>query len=293
MKNLLKTLVILTVIGSTHQSHAQSDPNRLDCMIQPERDVKLGSPLPGVVAEVLVNRGDLVKKGQVVARLQSDVEQAALAVARTRAAQEGEAAIANSSRELAAHELARANELYGQRFVSRTYLDKQRAEAKAASGRSTQARENRRLARQQLRLAKSQLAQRTIRAPFAGVVVERYMEAGEFIDQDPVARIASIDPLRVDVLVPARAFGQIKVGDTGTVYPALASAQARNAVVRTVDRVIDAASNTFRVRLELENPGQELPAGVRCQVDLGLPEAEKRTGNGYLKRTAVSPKARG
>ncbi|MFN0162035.1 MAG: hypothetical protein ACKVQQ_12450, partial [Burkholderiales bacterium] len=38
----------------------------------------------------------------------------------------------------------------------------------------------------------------------------------------------------------------------------------------TVDRVIDAASSTFRVRLELPNPDAKLPAGLRCKVDLGL-----------------------
>ncbi len=280
----MKIFPLLLMFALATVTHAASPPDRLDCMIQPARDVKLGTPLPGVIAEVLVQRGDLVKSGQVIARLQSDVERAALAVALERAAQVGEAAVANSSRELATRELKRANELFGQQFVSRTYLDKQRAEAKAAKGRSTQATENRRLARQQLRLAQTQLEQRTIRAPFSGVVVERYMEPGEFVDQKPVARLASIDPLRVDVLVPAASFGTVKVGAVGKVFPELAAIGSREAVVRTVDRVIDAASNTFRVRLELENPDQALPAGVRCQVDLSLPAPKARRESQHTGR---------
>jgi multidrug efflux pump subunit AcrA (membrane-fusion protein) len=54
------------------------------------------------------------------------------------------------------------------------------------------------------------------------------------------------------------------------VVPELFARQEHEAVVRTVDRVIDAASNTFRVRLELPNPGGSLPAGLRCRVDLGI-----------------------
>jgi multidrug efflux pump subunit AcrA (membrane-fusion protein) len=119
-------------------------------------------------------------------------------------------------------------------------------------------------------LAAAQLAQRTVRAPISGVVVERFMSPGEYVDQKPILRIAAIDPLRVDVLVPAAAFGQVAPGMKGVVTPELLSRSRHTAEVKTVDRVIDAGTNTFRVRLELPNPGGALPAGLRCQVDLGL-----------------------
>ncbi|HVE52441.1 MAG TPA: hypothetical protein VNB23_03535, partial [Ramlibacter sp.] len=47
--------------------------------------------------------------------------------------------------------------------------------------------------------------------------------------------------------------------------------QARLATVTLVDRLIDGASNTFRVRMELPNGDHALPAGLRCKADLGLP----------------------
>jgi multidrug efflux pump subunit AcrA (membrane-fusion protein) len=96
------------------------------------------------------------------------------------------------------------------------------------------------------------------------------MSPGEFVDQKPILRLAAIDPLRVDVLVPAVAFGQVEVGMKGSVLPELLQKREHIATVKTVDRVIDAATNTFRVRLELPNPGGALPAGLRCKVDLGL-----------------------
>ena len=112
----------------------------------------------------------------------------------------------------------------------------------------------------------------------SGVVVERFMSPGEYVDQKPVLRLAAVDPLRVDVLVPAAAFGQVEIGRPGSVVPELINRTPQTATVKTVDRVIDAASNTFRVRLELPNPNGALPAGLRCKVDLALklPEVPRR-----------------
>ncbi|UCH17669.1 MAG: efflux RND transporter periplasmic adaptor subunit [Burkholderiales bacterium] len=241
----------------------------LDCMIQPHQIVQVGTAVPGVIEQLTVERGDFVTRGQVVAQLNAGVERAQLTVARERAAQVGEVQAAVGSRELADRELVRAKDLHGQEFVSGAYLDKARAEAEVASGRTAQAEERRRQASREVELAAAQLAQRTIRSPIDGVVVERYLSPGEYVDQKPVVRIASIDPLRVDVLVPAAAFGRVQVGDRGVVVPELFNQLKHEATVSVVDRVIDAASNTFRVRLELPNPGRQLPAGLRCKVDLG------------------------
>ena len=264
----LTAIAIALFAAFTRDAAAQTVAAGLDCMIQPHQVVQVGSPAPGVIDKVLVDRGDIVAKGQAIVQFQVHVERAALAVARERAAHKGEATVATSSQELARRELERANELYQQNFVSKNYLDKQRAEAGVAGGRSDQAAERRSLATREVDLAAAQLEQRTIRAPISGVVVERFASPGELVDQKPMLRIAAIDPLRVDVLVPAAAFGQIQLGMTGSVVPELLNRKAQTATVKTVDRVIDAASNTFRVRLELPNPGNALPAGLRCKVEL-------------------------
>ena len=256
----------------------------LDCMIQPHQTVQVGSASPGVIDRILVDRGDIVALGQPIVLLTSTVERAALAVARERATQAGGERAAAGAEDLAQRELRRANELIQQNFVSKTYLDKQRAEAQVAGGRNDEAKEKRRLATREYALAVAQLEQRTIRAPLAGVVVERLTSPGEYVDQKPVLRLAAIDPLRVDVLVPAAAFGQVELGRQGSVVPELFDRSAHVATVKTVDRVIDAASNTFRVRLELPNPNGALPAGLRCKVDLGLklPEAPPKNVPGAL-----------
>jgi len=271
---------------------AQTPASSLDCMIQPNQVVLVGSGVAGVVEHIAVERGDMVKRGQVLAQLNANVERAALAVARERASQVGETVVARSAQELARNELDRANDLYAQNFVSKTYLEKQAAEAAGAGGRSEQASEKNRLASRELKLAQAQLEQRTIRATLDGVVVERLAAPGELVDQKPLLRIASIDPLRVDVLVPAAAFGQVEVGHTANVVPELFNRSTHVAVVKTVDRVVDAASNTFRVRLELPNPSGALPAGLRCKIDLALklPETKRALPSAGAERpTAAQP----
>ncbi len=260
-------------------------------MIQPSQIVPVGTAVPGVVDYVAVERGDTVTRGQVLLQLRAGVERASLAVARERATQMGETVVAKGTEELAQRELERANELYAQNFVSKTYLEKQLAEAKVAGGRTDQAGERRKLSTREVDLAQAQLALRTIRSPLSGVVVERLAAPGEYVEQKPVLRIATIDPLRVDVLVPAAAFGQVEVGQTASVAPELFKQDNVVATVKTVDRLIDAASNTFRVRLELPNPKGALPAGLRCKIDLALklPETERTTAAvlGVVKTSAT------
>ena len=256
----------------------------LDCMIQPHQVVQVGTAAAGVVSRLAVDRGDVVRRGQVVAHLNSGVERAALALARERAEQNGEVSAATGAQDLARRELDRATELAEENFVSRTYFERQRAEAQVAGGRVDQAQERRKLAAREVDLAAAQLSMRTIVSPLDGVVIERFVSNGEYVDQKPLLRIAAIDPLRVDTLVPAAAFGQVQIGAFGTVIPELFNRSEHKAVVKSVDRVIDAASNTFRVRLELPNPGGVLPAGLRCKVDLGL-----KPGQAGPSTTATPP----
>lgn len=242
----------------------------LGCLIEPSRVVEVGSAVIGVVESVKVERGDRVKKGDVLAVLRADVERAAVGVATTRAQVAAEVQAAQASYELAKQKHTRAIELRRQNFISEQALDQARAEAEVAQQRLSQAREQRRISARELRLAEAQLGLRTIRSPADGIIVERYMSGGERVEEKPIVRLATVDPLRVEMVVPAALYGTISVGETLTVVPDLRNAAPKEAKVVLVDALIDGPSNTFRVRLELPNPNYELPAGLRCKVELGL-----------------------
>jgi multidrug efflux pump subunit AcrA (membrane-fusion protein) len=78
-----------------------------------------------------------------------------------------------------------------------------------------------------------------------------------------------VNPLRVEVVLPSSFYASVRLGMPVTVTPDFPGATARTAKVALVDKVIDGASNTFRIRLELPNPDLSLPAGLRCKADLG------------------------
>jgi len=86
------------------------------------------------------------------------------------------------------------------------------------------------------------------------------------VEPKPIIKIAQIDPLRVAVIAPASRFNSIKQGTQATVTPELKDVGAMNVHVIQVDAVINAASNTFRVRLEMPNPHGEIPPGLRCKI---------------------------
>jgi multidrug efflux pump subunit AcrA (membrane-fusion protein) len=82
-------------------------------------------------------------------------------------------------------------------------------------------------------------------------------------------KIAQIDPLRVEVHLPIDAFPMIKEGMTAEgmtaeIRPTQPAGTVHTATVSVIDKVLDAASDTFGVRLILANPNHDLPAGVNC-----------------------------
>ncbi len=125
---------------------------------------------------------------------------------------------------------------------------------------------NRRLADLELQRTSAEVALRTIHSPINGVVVERYMSPGEFPKQERIMKLAQINPLRVEAYVPVSLLGKITVGMELHVKPEAPVSGTYKGTVTVVDRVVDAASGTFGVRLELPNPDLKLAAGLKCSM---------------------------
>ncbi|GAA4012080.1 efflux RND transporter periplasmic adaptor subunit [Actimicrobium antarcticum] len=211
----------------------------MECLLEPSLVANVGSPVEGTLAQVLVDRGADVRRGQVVARLNSSVEAATVT-------------------------LRQAQEAYGQRKVTRNeeLFKKDLISASDKDELETQTR----LAGLERKQQQEVLALRTITSPINGVVVERYLAPGDHIAQEKILKLVQIDPLYVEVIAPVEMFGAIRLGMTGQVRLDPMMSGSYNAKVTVVDRVIDAASGTFGIRLELRNPGNKIPAGIRCNV---------------------------
>lgn len=243
----------------------------LACLILPERVADLGSPVVGVVEEVTVERGELVKKGQVLVRLRADVERANTGVARSRADSEGELRAATAGRDLAQQKLDRTRSLAAQNFISTQAVEQAEAEFRVARERMQQARDQQGTSQREVSTAQAQLAQRVLRSPFDGVVTERFVHPGERVEEKPLLKVAALGRLRVEVVAATPLFGSLLVGQELSVQPELTGATARAARIVQIDRVLEPASNTFRMRLELPNDDGRLPAGLRCKAFIGKP----------------------
>lgn len=238
-----------------------------ECLVEPMVVTNVGSPVQGVIEELKVDRSEFVKRGQPIAQLKSDVERSSLEQAKARALMESEIRARAADLKLAEHSMKRMDNLYTQKMVPDQQRDEAFAQLQVARAALNQARENYKLLQHELHRAEEVLAQRTIRSPVEGVVVAQTAFPGEFVYENPIMTIAQLDPLRVEVILPARLFGQFKPGDRATVHPEIGSGEPLLAQVEVVDRLLDTRSGTFGLRLKLPNPDFAIPGGQKCQLE--------------------------
>ena len=208
-------------------------------LIYPSEVVKLSSQVPGILEEVTVERGDLVKKGQILARLKAGPEKAWLESARANV-------------EFLQRKKDRNVELAKKQLISAHENDELVTEFRKAELVLTEVQEK--------------LKMRTIESTIDGVVTERLMAPGDYVGETPILKLASLDPLKIEVIVPVRRFGSARVGMKAEVRPESPVGGVYHGKVTVVDKVIDAASSTFVVRVDIPNPGLKVPSGLKCRV---------------------------
>lgn len=235
----MKYCIYLVLFALTGTPLSAAEQLTLEGMLEANELVEFSSQVPGIIERLNVERGDRIRKGQELAQLKSGVEVAAVNLARARV-------------DFGLRKSLRNEELYKKQLISSHEKDEIETEIQLA----------------QLELAETQerLKLKTILSTTDGVVVERTGAAGEYVGEEPFLTVARIDPLNVEVVVPVEYFGTIKKGQYAQVVLEEPVAETFRAKVVIVDHVIDAASGTFGVRLELPNPKMKLPAGLKCQV---------------------------
>ena len=241
--------------------------SKLDCVIEPQQTVKLSSPVSGVIDRLDVDRGDIIRSGQIVGKLEDSVENSTLALAKAKASNGYTIAALETKLVFQRRKFERLSKLSDNMFSSVTALEDAESDYLVTEQQLSEAKLNREIAQLDVLRSQDLVNQRTLRSPIDGVVVERLLVPGEYRnEQSPVMTLAQINPLRVEVFVPTAYYGQIRVGENATIYPEQPIGGTYTATVAVVDRVHDAASGTFGVRLALPNPDLVLPAGIRCDV---------------------------
>ena len=239
------------------------------CLLKPRHVVQLGSPVFGLLSAVFVDRSAVVKKGQVVAKLDTTVEEAQLALDRYRATITAQVDAGKVDMAWNQRELARRQQLAGNMFSKANDIDEYVTKVEQDRIAIHKAEVDVETAKLEASRSAATLDLKLLKSPIDGVVTDIKLSPGEYIyETTAIMTLAQLDPLSVDLVLPAERFRAVKVGMIGDVHLNPPMDQTLPARVDAIDPVIDPASDTFRVRLELPNPGNLIPAGIRCSVVL-------------------------
>jgi RND family efflux transporter MFP subunit len=267
-------VTIAAVLAIAGFASAQQPPpvsaqpmGEFDCVVEAKMMIKLGSPDTGLIDSLKVDRDTTIKKGDVVAELDSNLQRIAVELAQLKASNEGDI---NSERTRLAYrsaEAERAETLHSKQIATTKVRDEAVTEKNLVVLALAKAELEHKMAQVEMEQAQARLDRRSVRSPVNGVVSDVTIRPGEYVyEQTPMMTIAEIDPLYVKVFVPVRYYRQVRVGTNAEVMPEEPIGGLYKAQVTVVDRVFDTASSTFGVRLELPNPNYALPAGMRCRI---------------------------
>lgn len=232
---------------------------------EPYRTINLAAAESGIVIGLNVEEGDPVEKDQALADLNQDVLKAGVEIARSHRDAVSGLKSAESELKLRSERLRKLRELRQNENASEEEVNRAQLEFEVAEARVLQVREQLEIKRLEYERIRLQLALRTVRSPIDGVVTELYRDIGEFVSPaDPVVMtIVQLNPLRATFPVPIADVKSLRKGLTISVKVE-GVAKPVKAQVELVSPVINADSQTVRVKVELPNPGYRIRSGAKC-----------------------------
>lgn len=266
-----------------------------------EDQVVLNTEVAGRLEHLPVDLGSVVRAGDVVAvldladfRLRLEQAETALAQARARlgvpldgsadAIEPGRTALVRQVRavlEQARLQRDRYLALHGDGILSKSELDQADSTWRVAEARVQEALEEVRgrqslvaERRAQLGLARQQLANATLRAPFDGVVRERHLSVGAYLDVGaPVVTIVRVDPLRLRLPVPEREAGSLRVGQPVRLEVEGHPVPTEGRVAR-LSPAVDESTRTLMIEAEVANVDRTLRPGAFARAEIVIDPAQ-------------------
>lgn len=244
-------------------------------VVRPLEEAKIFPRTSGYVRRWLVDIGDKVKEGQLLAEIDTPELDAQLAQARAQLAQ-AKAAVkqAVAQRDFAKSNSQRYQSLADQQLVSKAQVEQTQAqaatdEASVAASESAVA-----AAEANVRRLVELQAFAKVTAPFAGTVTQRAIDRGALVGQGgmtPLYTIVATDPVRVFIDVPQSVAPAIKPGTDATLaVREYASRKFQGKVTRAAG-ALDPDLHTMTTEIQVPNPDGALLAGMYVQVSINLP----------------------
>jgi membrane fusion protein (multidrug efflux system) len=239
-----------------------------------ENQVELAAQRDGVVAEVFVETGAPVKKGQLLARL-DDRQLTADRDAAAARARSTEADLKNweAGAKVAKLEHDRSEELWKAKIVAKQQEEKTKYQYDATEFEVERQREDMKYAQETLKSLELELEKTRITAPFDGVVARRYLHVGqEVAKNDRLLWISAVAPLRVKFALPEAYMGRVRKGTELIVVTSATPGEVHQARVVLVSPVVDPSSDTIDVTAELYGPSSNLHPGMTANIRLRNPQ---------------------
>ena len=242
---------------------------------EPFKTVVVASPESGIIQSLTVREGDMVRDGDVLAQLDSQVLIASANAAREKLKARGKINGAIASVQNKAHLLRQMEELLKGEHASDKEVKQAQLEFDLANANLESAKDELRAQEMEIKRIEAQLERRIIRAPNSGVVLELPRQVGEAISatESQVATIVSLDQLRVRYFLTTSQAKSIEHGSRMQVgFPE--TGQTTTAIVDFVSPVTDSKSGTVRVEFLIENKNGAFRSGRRCVLG-GLQTAKQ------------------
>lgn len=266
---LKATLAVILLIASERACFAQTakynDSYTIQGFSQPSRISSVASSIPGIVKSLSVREGDRVSEGDCVLRLDQSVHDTKLEFARVSKESLGELEAAKAEHAAHATRLERLRDLISRKHASQVEL--LQAEEDYAVSRASVRRAQDRLDQQTAEYArlKAESDQHCIKAPFAGVLVEFKKQVGEYVGpgESTVCKIADLESLLVEFLVPGHFRHNLNVNDDVQVLFTVANRQIRG-TIEYISPFPNGETNTYQLKVRVDNSKGDLTAGERC-----------------------------
>lgn len=249
-----------------------------DAELRPYKEIELHARATGYLDKMLVDAGDAVKEGQMIAELdvpelKFDLQHAEAAERRAKADVE-KATAAYEEAHLALTRLESADKAQPN-LIAKQDIDSARLRDQSARAALNAAKEEQNVAAASKNRFQTMLDYTHIAAPFAGVITRRYSDPGSLIQSGtssgslPLVRLSQVDLLRVAFPVSVSYVAGVKVGDEAEIrIPSLT--KAFSAKITRVSQKVETATRTMEAQIDLPNSDRALIAGVYATVMLKI-----------------------
>ncbi len=245
--------------------------------LAPETRVDIRSKLAGTLDKVLVQLGAAVSEGQTLATLDrreidAQVDAAVAAVSVVRAGVDA----ADAAFENAGQEVERARGLYEKGAIPKQRLEAAEMQWRASRAQRDLAAANVEQANAALRRAREMQRDATLRAPVAGVIVARNLDAGSLVGPggDPIMAVADLRTLKLEAGVSELEAGRLKPGALAHVTIQAQPGQVFDGRVTAVAPEVDARNRHFRVEIRIANKGGAMLSGMSATARIPIATAE-------------------